>query len=224
MTTGPAGMRAPHSRDAKATAAALLVAARRRFTVLGYAGTKVRDIAADVGVNVSLINRYFGSKEQLFAACLATPSTLNPLSADPGDGRLADAIAHHLQESVWPEFGHQHPLMLWLRGTADEPDVTLRRAALEQFIEDMLDAVGAGTSPVRRLRAQLIAALAVGIVVIKAVAEPEPLTTASPAELAGPLGEVIDLLLELPPSAAATAASGSGAADDDAIRQDAPTG
>jgi hypothetical protein len=114
--------------------------------------------------------------------------------------------------------------MLWLRGTADEPDVMLRRAALEQFIEDMLDAVGAGTSPERRLRAQLIAAMAAGIIVIKAVAEPKPLTTASPAELAGPLGEVIDLLLELPPSAAATAPSGSGAADEDAIRQDAPTG
>lgn len=213
MTTAPTGHRTPRPRDAKATTAALLVAARRRFTVLGYAGTKVRDVAADVGVNVSLINRYFGSKEQLFAACLATPSAQSPFGADPDEGKLADAIARHLQESVWPEFGHQHPLMLWLRGPADEPDITLRRAALESFIEDMLETVGAGTSPVRRLRAQLIAAMAIGIVVTKAVAAPEPLTTASTAELAGPLGEVIGVLLELPPSAAAPAAWGTSGAD-----------
>ncbi|WP_024287249.1 TetR family transcriptional regulator [Cellulomonas sp. KRMCY2] len=199
MTTAPLDPRTPHPRDAKATTAALLDAARRRFTVLGYAGTKVRDIAADVGVNVSLINRYFGSKEQLFAICLATPSTQTPFGADPGDRTLADDLARHLQESVWPEFGHQHPIMLWLRGPADEPDIALRRAALERFIDDVLKAAGTGTSPELRLRAQLIAALAVGIAATKAIAAPEPLTTASPDELAGPLGEVIEVLLELPP-------------------------
>jgi AcrR family transcriptional regulator len=224
MTTAPVGPIASHPRDAKATAAALLVAARRRFTVLGYAGTKVRDIAADVGVNVSLINRYFGSKEQMFAICLATPSTQTPFGADFGNGKLADALARHLQESVWPEFGHQHPIMLWLRGPADEPDVSLRRDALEQFIDDVLKAAGAGTSPELRLRAQLIAALAVGVAAIKAIAEPEPLTSASPAELVRPLGEVIDVLLELPPSAAATATRGSDVLDQEEVRREASAG
>src|SRR5437868_7385898 len=54
------------SRNAAETRAALLAAARIRFARDGYEATNLRDIAADVGVNVALISRYFGSKEGLF--------------------------------------------------------------------------------------------------------------------------------------------------------------
>ncbi|MBS1737439.1 MAG: TetR/AcrR family transcriptional regulator [Bacteroidetes bacterium] len=36
------------------------------FSLKGYEGTSVRDIAADAGINVAMINYYFGSKEKLF--------------------------------------------------------------------------------------------------------------------------------------------------------------
>ena len=51
------------SRDAANTRRLLLSSARRRFAQDGYSATRVRDIAADAGVNVALINRYFSSKE-----------------------------------------------------------------------------------------------------------------------------------------------------------------
>ena len=41
-------------------------AARVVFTRNGYAATKVRDIAAEAGINVALVNYYFRSKEKLF--------------------------------------------------------------------------------------------------------------------------------------------------------------
>lgn len=48
----------------------MLVAARRRFSQESYDNVGLRDVAGDVGVDVSLVNRYFGSKEELFKEVL----------------------------------------------------------------------------------------------------------------------------------------------------------
>jgi AcrR family transcriptional regulator len=57
----------PRRRDAAATRAAILRAAREAFTRLGYDGAGVREIARAAEVDTRLISRYFGSKEGLFA-------------------------------------------------------------------------------------------------------------------------------------------------------------
>lgn len=44
----------------------ILVVAKKIFTQKGYEATKVRDIAAEADINLSLINYYFRSKEKLF--------------------------------------------------------------------------------------------------------------------------------------------------------------
>ncbi|RFS19359.1 TetR/AcrR family transcriptional regulator [Chitinophaga silvatica] len=41
-------------------------AARTVFTLKGYEATKIRDIAAEADINLSLVNYYFRSKEKLF--------------------------------------------------------------------------------------------------------------------------------------------------------------
>lgn len=41
-------------------------AAQKLFTKKGYAATKTRDIAAEAGINIALLNYYFRSKEKLF--------------------------------------------------------------------------------------------------------------------------------------------------------------
>jgi len=60
----------PRKRDAPRTKAAILMAAKEAFSTQGYAQTGIRDIAARVGINASLVVRYFGSKEALFEAAL----------------------------------------------------------------------------------------------------------------------------------------------------------
>ena len=57
-------------RDAAATREAILEAATRRFATQGYGSAGVREIAADAGVTAALVNRYFGSKEGLFAEAI----------------------------------------------------------------------------------------------------------------------------------------------------------
>lgn len=79
-------------RDAAVTRAAILASARKAFAKSGYDGAGVREIAAGAGVTAMLVNRYFGSKEQLFAeavaATMAAPVILtkeNLQSADFGE-------------------------------------------------------------------------------------------------------------------------------------------
>lgn len=57
-------------RDSVRTRARILAAAQRIFSVNGYAQAGVREIAAEAGINVALVARYFGPKEKLFEAAL----------------------------------------------------------------------------------------------------------------------------------------------------------
>ncbi len=69
----PVSMTLPiRTRNAATTREAILQAARARFMQDGYDHAGLRAIAADAGVDPALICRYFGSKERLFAAVLAT--------------------------------------------------------------------------------------------------------------------------------------------------------
>src|SRR5258708_20042172 len=54
-------------RDAKKTRTRIPEAARLRFCQHSYEQVGVRDIAADANIDAALINRYFGTKEELFA-------------------------------------------------------------------------------------------------------------------------------------------------------------
>ena len=58
-------------RDAAATRARLLAAARREFAAFGIAGARVDRIAAEAASNKAQIYHYYGSKEQLFDAVFA---------------------------------------------------------------------------------------------------------------------------------------------------------
>lgn len=44
----------------------ILISASRLFTEKGFAATRTRDIAADAGINLALLNYYYRSKEKLF--------------------------------------------------------------------------------------------------------------------------------------------------------------
>lgn len=62
--------RSPRPRDAEATRARILAAAKSEFARLGLAGARVDVIAAKAEANKRMIYHYFGSKETLFAHVL----------------------------------------------------------------------------------------------------------------------------------------------------------
>ncbi|MFD3586145.1 TetR/AcrR family transcriptional regulator [Streptomyces sp. NPDC058683] len=187
-------------RDASATRRALLLAARARFTRLGYDRTTLRDVAADAGVNLALVKRYFGSKEGLFKAALAsTPRFLGGEEEFPrGPAALAEALSRQLAAGAWTEFG-EHPVLMLLRDSGDEQVAELRRRALEEFGRQVLEASGATSAPDALLRAELLVALGVGVAVVRSAVGLRPLADAAPEDLVGPLRDVVEALLAPPP-------------------------
>ena len=57
-------------RDAEATKARILAAAKKEFARLGLAGARVDEIAVQANANKRMIYHYFGGKEDLFSAVL----------------------------------------------------------------------------------------------------------------------------------------------------------
>jgi len=55
-----------NDREASSTEEKIIAAARVVFTQKGYSATRTRDIAAEAGLNLALLNYYFRSKEKLF--------------------------------------------------------------------------------------------------------------------------------------------------------------
>jgi AcrR family transcriptional regulator len=73
----------PSSRGQRAqqTRAAILASARKAFAQSGFDGAGVRGIAEGAGVTAMMVNRYFGSKEKLFAEVVAA-SMADPVILD----------------------------------------------------------------------------------------------------------------------------------------------
>jgi AcrR family transcriptional regulator len=180
-------------RDAVATRRALLEAARARFIQLGYDRTTLRDVAADVGVNLALIKRYFDSKEGLFKAVLAATPRFGEFPRDRV--ALVEALSRQLSAGAWPEFG-EHPVLLLLRASADEKVDGLRRQALANFSRQLNEATGTADE----LGAQLVVALGVGVAVVRSTVGLRPLSDATADDLVEPLRRVVDALL--PPASA----------------------
>ncbi|MEU9392616.1 TetR family transcriptional regulator [Streptomyces sp. NPDC048324] len=70
-------------RRSDATRGAILAAARERFASDGYDRATIRAIARDAKIDPSMVMRYYGSKEGLFAAAVAVDLELPDLTSLP---------------------------------------------------------------------------------------------------------------------------------------------
>jgi AcrR family transcriptional regulator len=183
-------------RDADVTRRALVRAARRRFATEGYRATTVRHIAADAGVNVALISRYFGSKEGLFEACMnRTVDELDPQTrarAASVDEVIARLLAHVVEA---PNADDPLQLLLLLRSSGDENADAIRRRTLERFTEKLAEAAGwrvdVPASQPLLLRAQMAIATDAGAGDAADSTEVHPLASASADQLSEPLERVL---------------------------------
>ncbi|MET7699352.1 TetR family transcriptional regulator [Streptomyces sp. NPDC005485] len=93
------GSRSPRRSDA--TRNAILTAARERFAAEGYERATIRAIAKDAGIDPSMVMRYYGSKEGLFATVLDADLRMpQPDGLDPSEvGRVL--VGHFLD--LWEE-------------------------------------------------------------------------------------------------------------------------
>lgn len=164
----PAQVRRGRRPGASTTRQAILDAARARFASDGFAATTIRRIAADAGVNPSLVMQFFTSKEALFAAVMSISSkSLDRINTvfDGPDEHLGERVVRaHLE--VWegvPE--DSEPMMAMLRAAITNEQAG---AQLREFIQArLLDAMGAvrDQTPDAALRAGLASSMLVGVVV-----------------------------------------------------------
>jgi TetR/AcrR family transcriptional regulator len=116
----PRPRRAPsgpeRQRDADRSRRALLDAALEEFSLRGFAGARVADIARRAGVNKQLINYYFGSKEGLYLA-LQRAWLDREESFAPPEVPLPDLVVRYLLDALGDPRSLR--LLLW-RGLADD--------------------------------------------------------------------------------------------------------
>lgn len=171
-------------RKADGTKAVILAAARERFAESGYEATTIRAIAADAAIDPSMVMRYFGSKEQLFAAAaefdLRFPDLSDVDHADLG----ATMVSHFLDRWEGDE-----ALVMLLRSATTNADAAQRMTDI--FARQLMPAMVAFAADDAPRRAGLIATQILGMALCRFVLRLPPIVAMDRAELIGWLGPTV---------------------------------
>jgi AcrR family transcriptional regulator len=182
----------PRPRNAAATRNRLLEAARQQFLQHGYRGTSLRSIAAQAGVDVMLIRRYFGSKQELFTTATDVSNNV------PAARRAADdAVGQLLIERVLQTRRDiDAPLFALLRSSGDPEVVARLNLQIETGLTRNLARRITAENP--RIRADMVTALLLGIGVQRALLKKKPLASASDGDIAAVFLEAFEAITKLP--------------------------
>jgi AcrR family transcriptional regulator len=163
-------------RNAAATRDAILHSALAAFSRHGYDGIGVREIAQTAGVTGVLVNRYFGSKEELFSAAVELAFADNSLFT--GDGALlAQRITAKMKARTERAAEPTDALLLLLRSAPNPRAADILRDSLARHFERPLKALLQG--PRANERAAMILALATGFQFYRKVIGTKALADAS---------------------------------------------
>jgi AcrR family transcriptional regulator len=159
-------------RDSARTRARILAAAQQIFATRGYAQAGMREVAAEAGVNVALVARYFGPKEKLFEAALDATLAHDTLWARPREGfGLSLVSALFDGERAWP-----NPLPMLMQASTDPVAQSVALGLLQKRLAAPLaEWLGA---PHGEARAAQILALTAGVFLYRIMLPLEPFTGA----------------------------------------------
>ncbi|MFI4974001.1 MAG: TetR/AcrR family transcriptional regulator [Caulobacterales bacterium] len=162
---------APRKRNAEATRAAILEAAKAHFARAGYDLTSLRDIAAEAGVDMALVKRYFGSKEALFTEALK--ASFRPDFLKGADRRaFSREIATMMAGPARADEARSHTFEFLLRAAASPTTAPLLNVVVqERFLAAIRDWLGGESAPAR---ARVLAAIYIGLLVERLIRD-EPL-------------------------------------------------
>ena len=129
-------------RNAAATRAAILCAARQRFRSEGYDEVGMRDIARDVGCDPALVSRYFGSKEELFGQVLSACGDNGACMMEVPREQFG---AHYARQLVFEpnDCDGMEIVLIMLRasGSAKAAEM-VRRATVDEFLKPFAQWLG----------------------------------------------------------------------------------
>ncbi|AHC24534.1 MULTISPECIES: TetR/AcrR family transcriptional regulator [Mycobacteriaceae] len=177
-------------RSASETKSVILAAARERFAADGYERGTIRAIAADAGIDPSMVMRYYGTKENLFAAAAEFDLELPDL-ADIPIADIGRALAAHFIE----RWERDEALLILLRAGVTNEAVaermrTIFAAQLAPVIGKVID--DPAQAPVR---AGLAATQVLGMALCRYVLGFPPLQQMSHDDVVGWIGPTLQRYL-----------------------------
>jgi AcrR family transcriptional regulator len=181
---------------------AVLAAARRTFAAHGFERTTVRAVAADAGVDASMVIRYFTSKDGLFAAATAVDLRLPDLREVP-PGERGAALAQRFV-ALWddPTSGEVLTLLLRSAPTSERAADRIREVFSTQvraMIGDLVDPAGSGAAEQQRTVARRAGALSshiLGTALARYVLRIPPMVEAAPEDVAASMAPVLQGILD----------------------------
>ncbi|MEV5833107.1 TetR family transcriptional regulator [Nocardia sp. NPDC052112] len=186
----------PPARRSDATRAAILAAARARFAAEGFRKATIRAIAADAAIDPSMVMRYFGSKDGLFAAAVDVRLDLPDLAAaDP------DAIGELLVRrflAVWEDQPDNKVLVILLRSSITDEAVSMRFRQI--FAEQVLPAVLRFGDPAdAQRRGGLIVTQLLGLALCRYVLDLPPVVALTRAQIIADIAPTLQRYLTSTP-------------------------
>ncbi|MCH0564970.1 MULTISPECIES: TetR family transcriptional regulator [unclassified Streptomyces] len=191
---GSSGPPAPTAaRRSDATRAAILDAARERFATDGYERTTIRAIARDAGIDPSMVMRYYGNKEGLFAAAVSVDLRMPDLGAVPRDELGRVLVTHFLTQ--WEE---NEQLTALLRVGATSRAGAQRMQGV--FRDQLLPAARAACPDPEQApaRAALVSTQLLGLALTRYVLHLPPVAALTRDEIAAWLGPTVQRYMVAP--------------------------
>jgi AcrR family transcriptional regulator len=185
------------ARTSAGTRANILRAARHRFAADGFHRATVRAIAADAGIDPSMVMRYYGNKAALFAAAVDIDLRLPDLAAVP-KRRLGTTLVRHFLDR-WERAADADALLLLLRSAATDEAAAARLK--EIFARQLAPAVRRiVTDPaLARQRAGLVATQMLGLALCRTILRIPPVVEMPPEEIVEHVGATIQRYLTAAP-------------------------
>ncbi|WP_435591227.1 TetR family transcriptional regulator [Nocardia sp. bgisy118] len=186
------------ARRSDATRAAILDAARARFAAEGFRKATIRAIAADAAIDPSMVMRYFGSKDGLFAAAVDIDLELPDLAAAEPD-TLGELLIRRFL-AIW-EDRQNTVLLILLRSSITDDAVSDRFRVI--FAEQVLPAVLRFGDPADApRRGGLIVTQLLGLALCRYVLQIPPVVAMTPPQLIADIAPTLQrYLISTPPAA-----------------------
>jgi AcrR family transcriptional regulator len=178
-------------RSSAETKAVILAAARERFAESGFERATIRAIAADANIDPSMVMRYFGSKNQLFAAAANFDLDIPDMSDVETDQLGARMVAYFMNR--WER---DEALIVLLRSSTTNADAAQRMR--EIFAGQLLPSLAKVNAADPERRAGLIASQMLGLALCRYVLRLPPVVGMTHDEVVSWLGPTIQRYLEAP--------------------------
>jgi AcrR family transcriptional regulator len=175
------------------TKSAILRAARERLAAHGYDRTTIRAVAADAGIDPSMVMRYFGTKAQLFDAALDIDLRLPDLTGVRSDELPRTLVRLFLDR--WENDPTDDALLVLLRSAVTNDHAAARMRDI--FAGQVAPTLAAALGPeLAAKRAGLVSAQLLGLGLTRYLLRLPAVTMLSPQEIEDALTPAIAAILE----------------------------